>query len=393
MELLEREPYLAGLEGALADAGAGVGGIALVSGEAGIGKTSLIADFTHKHARRLPVLWGACDSLFAPQPLGPLYDIAGQVNGDLAALLKANANRGLIFSAMLEELRQRTSIAVFEDVHWADEATLDLLVFLSRRIARTRSLLILTYRDDELGPRHPLRIFLGDLAASSAVYRIPLPPLSSAAVSTLTAKREMDAAALYRQTGGNPFFVTEVLANSGGGIPATIRDAVMARAARLSGPAYAVLEAAAVIGQRIEPWLLEQLIGQDGQAVEECMAAGMILSQTNLLSFRHELARQIIYESIDPLHRRTLHQAVLDILVSSHVAASDPAHLAHHAEAAGNAQAVLKYASLAAQQATKASAHREAAAQYALASRYAGQLAAARTGPTAATVLRRMLYD
>ncbi len=110
----------------------------------------------------------------------------------------------------------------------------------------------------------------------------------------------MDAAALYRQTGGNPFFVTEVLANSGGGIPATIRDAVMARAARLSAPAYAVLEAAAVIGQRIEPWLLEQLIGQDGQAVEECMAAGMILSQTNLLSFRHELARQIIHEAIDP---------------------------------------------------------------------------------------------
>ncbi len=374
MELLEREPYLSGLEDALAGAGTGAGSIVLVSGEAGIGKTTLITAFTRAHARRLPVLWGTCDSLFAPQPLGPLYDIAGQVNGDLPALLHANANRSLIFSAMLKELRQRTTIAVFEDVHWADEATLDLLTFLSRRIAQTRSLLILTYRDDELGPRHPLRIFLGDLAASSAVYRVPLPPFSKAAVSALTARREMDASALYRQTGGNPFFVTEVLANADSGIPSTIRDAVMARAARLSAPAYAVLEAAAVIGQRIEPWLLDKLNDQDGRAVEECMAAGMILAQTSQLSFRHELARQIIYETIDPLRRRTLHQTVLDILVSSQIAASDPAHLAHHAEAAGNQDAVLKYATLAAQQATKASAHREAAALYALASRYAARL-------------------
>ena len=370
MELLEREPFLADLEVALAEANTSAGRIALVSGEAGIGKTALIRSFTYTHTNILPVLWGSCDSLFAPQPLGPLYDIAAQVNSDLPALLHADANRSLIFSAMLNELRQRTTIAVFEDVHWADEATLDLLTFLSRRIAQTRSLLILTYRDDELGLRHPLRLFLGDLAASPVAHRIPLSPLSEAAVSALISQRDIDAAALHRRTGGNPFFVTEVLANTGSGIPPTIRDAVMARAARLSAPAYAVLEAAAVIGQRIEPWLLDKIIGQGGQAVEECIAAGMILAQTSQLSFRHELARQIIYETIAPLRRRRLHQMVLDILVSSQIAASDPAHLAHHAEAAGNQGAVLKYASLAAQQATKASAHREAAALYALASRY-----------------------
>lgn len=227
MELLEREGPLRELEAALEDALAGAGRVALVSGEAGIGKTALIEAFTRAHRNTVRVLWGACDALFTPRPLGPLFDMAGQTGGPLLAALNSDANRNVIFSAMLAELQRRPTLLVFEDVHWADEATLDLLRFLGRRIARTSALLVLTYRDDELGPRHPLRLLLGDLTAPNYTRRIAVAPLSEAAARTLVGERRIDVAALHRQTGGNPFFISEVLEAGGGGIPSTVRDAVL----------------------------------------------------------------------------------------------------------------------------------------------------------------------
>ncbi len=374
MELLERETHLAGLEAGLAQAGAGSGRIALVSGEAGIGKTSLVERFTQNHRERVPGFWGVCDAYFTPRPLGPLADIAGQLEGEISALLHEEANHTTLFAAVLAELQRRTAIFVFEDVHWADEATLDLLRFLGRRITQTRALLVLTYRDDELGVQHPLRIVLGNLANSSAVRRIRLSPLSEAAVRVLVGRRRMDALALYRQTGGNPFFVSEVLASETGGIPATVRDAVLARAARLSPSGRAVLEAAAVVGLRIEPWLLAEVAGAEAFAVEECIAMGMLRAHDNNLSFRHELARQTILETISPHRKRVLHRLVLDSLRSSPFTREDLARLAHHAEAAGDRDVVLEYAPAAARQASTASAHQAAAALYALALHYAEDL-------------------
>src|SRR6266540_196604 len=153
MELLERNHALCQLDAALKDATAGQGRIVLVSGEAGIGKTSLIDRFTAVHRASTRVLWGACDALFTPRPLGPLYDIAAQMQGDLLTQLTAQANRTVLYSSFLNDLQQRPSIVVFEDVHWADEATLDVLTFLGRRLQRVPSVLILTYRDDEIGLR------------------------------------------------------------------------------------------------------------------------------------------------------------------------------------------------------------------------------------------------
>src|SRR5262245_24954525 len=179
--------------------------------------------------------------------------MVGQTQGHLPALLNSGASRTTIFCAVLDELQGGPAIIVCEDVHWADEATLDLLRFLGRRMARTAALLVMTYRDDELGPHHPLRTVLGDLAALPVTRRIPLLPLTATAVRTLIGARAIDAAALHRQSGGNPFFVTEVLANAGEGLPPSLRDAVLARVARLSCSAQVVLRAAAVIGPRIEP--------------------------------------------------------------------------------------------------------------------------------------------
>jgi len=191
MELLERDPALRELDATLAAATHGEGRIALVSGEAGIGKTALVTRFT-ENTGATPVLWGTCDALSTPRPLGPLHDIAAHTRSSLADLLASGADRGVLFSTVLAELQARAAITVFEDVHWADEATLDLLRFLGRRIARTLTLLVLTYRDDEVGPSHPLRTLLGDLASSSPVVRVPLAPLSEPAVRTLVGDRTVD---------------------------------------------------------------------------------------------------------------------------------------------------------------------------------------------------------
>jgi DNA-binding CsgD family transcriptional regulator len=367
MDLLEREVVLHDLHQALSDAVAGQGRVALISGEAGLGKSALVREFARKKPGVRRVLWSACDALFTPRPLGPVHDIAEQTDGPLSALLSRRADRGAIFNAALAELQSRPLIVVVEDIHWADEATLDLLRFLGRRISQTTALLLLTYRDDELNQTHPLRPVLGDLAASRAALRIALAPLSQDAVQVLVGDRPIDAAALHQQTGGNPFFVTEVLSSGGGGLPRTVRDAVLGRVARLSSAARAALEAAAVVGPRIEPALLASMVPEDAPAADECLAGGVLVVQRDVLEFRHELARQIVLEAIQPGRRRRLHRLALDALRASPALAGDLTRLAHHAEGAGDRQAILSYAPAAARQAASAGAHRAAVALYALA--------------------------
>jgi len=377
MQFLEREAHLDALATALAEATGGSGRIIFVSGEAGIGKSALVAHFVGQQRAAVRVLWGVCDALFTPRPLGPLHDIAAQMQGELLVQLKADAYRAALFATVLVELQGQATILVIEDVHWADVATLDLIKFLGRRIQRTHALVIVTFRDDELGPQHPVRMVLGDLATSTAARRLTLLPLSERAVSVLVGERAVDTATLYRQTGGNPFYVTEVLATETGGIPATVRDAVLARAARLSPPARAVLDAAAIIGARTEPWLLAQVTGAETGATEECLAIGVLVAQRDVLAFRHELARQTILDAISPSQRMVLNRLALNTLRTTATAGNDLARLAHYAEAAGDREAVLAYAPAAARQATAASAHREAVALYGLALRFADQLAAA----------------
>src|SRR5918996_5005721 len=211
MVLLERDDALASLGEAFADALAASGRVALVAGEAGIGKTSLVRQFADAHAGSARVLWGACEALFTPRPLGPVRDIAHDVGGPLLEQLSGGADRVTLLSTLLDELRSAPSLVVFEDVHWADEATLDVLKYIGRRIDRTRCLLVLTFRDDELRAQHPLRLVLGDLP-SRLTLRVVLPLLSEAAVAELARRAERPVAGLHAVTGGNPFFVTEVLA-------------------------------------------------------------------------------------------------------------------------------------------------------------------------------------
>ncbi|MBE0671625.1 MAG: AAA family ATPase [Anaerolineales bacterium] len=375
MELLERATQLQVLNSALSQVSAkdGQGCVALVYGEAGIGKTSLVEHFINEHRSKWRILQGACDSLFTPRPLGPIHDIALQTGGQLLQILESEATRTALFSACLSELQGLATILVIEDVHWADEATIDLLKYLGRRIRQTISLMILTYRNDEIGTDHSLRTLLGDLSSSHALHRVPVTSLSKDAVDELTKNIKVDSTELHRLTNGNPFFVTEVLAGESG-IPETVRDAVLARAARLSAEARGALEAAAVIGSKIEPWLLSQVGGSEGAATNECIAKGMLQYQGKEYTFRHELARQTILETIPPERRLALNRMILSVLKESPETRNDLARLANHAEGTNDGFAVLEYAPAAARQASAASSHREAIALYKLALRFADSL-------------------
>jgi len=370
MELLERKQCLADLADWLRRALEGAGCITLLGAEAGIGKTALLQEFA-KAPLGARVLWGGCDALFAPRPLGPLYDIARQARGELLATMNSNASREVIFAAALSELERTPTLLVFEDMHWADEATLDLLKYLGRRIQRARAMLAVSYRDDEVGPRHPLRFVIGDLPRA-ATHRLSLLPLSEPSVAQLARRAGRPSAGLYRITGGNPFFVTEALASLVDTVPVSVRDAVLARAMRLTPDARKIAELACVVPGKTESWLLRQTVAFDEAAIEGCLSIGMVRSDDGALSFRHELARRAFEDSLSQPHRQLLHAKVFAALSPRpHISA---ARLAHHAAGAHNAAAVLQFAPLAALQAASVGSHREAVSLYEVALRYAQEI-------------------
>jgi predicted ATPase len=290
--LLERDSFLEALDGWLAEALGGQGRLVLVAGEAGIGKTALVRRFAEAHGADARLLWGACESLRTPRPLGPLLDIANATGGSLEELIERGDKPHAVFSTFLQELQAgRTAIVVLEDLHWADEATLDVLRLLGRRAKSTQALVIATYRDDELDRAHPLRVTIGELESAEGVRRLALAALSSEAVGELAAPHEVDPEELYRMTGGNPFFVTEVLAAAEAAVPPTVRDAVLARASRLSAAARNLLEAVAIAPPRCEIWLLEALARNEITQLDDALGSGMLRAEDQAVVFRHELAR------------------------------------------------------------------------------------------------------
>jgi len=391
MELLEREPILAELDGLLRDAASGAGRVAAVAGEAGVGKTSLVEHFTALHAARARTLRGLCDPLSTPRPLGPVHDMAQQSRGPLAAALRDAVGREGLFSAFLAELAAPPvpPIVVVEDVHWVDDATLDLLRFVGRRISRLSALLIVTYRDDEVGPDHQLHHLLGELPRSTVRW-LQLPLLSEPAVQELARRSGRTAAdGVHALTGGNPFFVTEVLASGAAVVPTSIRAAVLARATRLSAAARGLLDLVAVVPGRTERRLLASLLDDTPALIRECAASGVLVVSADSVGFRHELARRAWQETLEPgadagLHERIL-QAQLDLDQGTH----DLARIVHHAHGAGDGERVLHFAPEAAREAAALGAHRQAAAHYATALRYAGGLAP----PSRAALLEAFSYE
>jgi DNA-binding CsgD family transcriptional regulator/tetratricopeptide (TPR) repeat protein len=371
MQLLERGPSLASLATCALQARHGGGRLVLVAGEAGVGKSALVEEL-HSDLPDARWSWGACDGLFTPRPLGPLFDLAAQLGGELEDLCRAGAARGYLFAALLRQVSEpgTLNVVVIEDVHWADEATVDLLRFLGRRLRDAPVLLIVTYRDDDLAAGDPLRAALGEIARQRSTRRIELGPLSADAVRVLAGPSGLDPAGLYRLTGGNPFYVTEVIQAGMSEIPAAARDAVLARATHLGGGSRAVLDVAAVGGQQGDLQVVELVTSCPPQAVDEILASGLLAEDGRRLRFRHEIARLAVEQAI-PAHRRSaIHARILAALGS--LGCDDDARMAFHAEGAGDGQAVFRYASSAARRAAELASHREAAAQFERALRFAG---------------------
>jgi predicted ATPase len=353
--LLERETQLRAVAGYLAEAAYGHGRMVFVAGEAGIGKTTFVGQLLADAARAAKVAYGACDGSATPAPLGPLVEMLPQLP---AGVWPPDATRQDVFARVIASLRQPRQrepyLLVIEDAHWADEATLDLIRHLSRRIHGCRALVLVTYRPEDTTPTHPLRIVLGDAATATGTRRLDLPALSRTAVRTLAeehARTHPDAAVtdverLYRVTGGNAFFVTEALSAGAAEVPTTVRDAVLSRTARLSRPAQHVMVVVALVGARAEVSLLEAVLGDGLAEIDEPLEHELLLMSQDEVYFRHELARLAVAEQVPAFRRISIHRQILAALRdrSATGVPVDHARMAHHAEAAADSEAVLAYA-------------------------------------------------
>jgi DNA-binding CsgD family transcriptional regulator len=358
--LLEREDQLQLLAQAFSRAEGGQGRIVAIAGEAGAGKTSLVEHFVRSRGGAARVHWGACENLATPEVLLPLRDIARAAGTSLEA--GADHVRSFEWLLGLIGAAARPSILVIEDLHWADTATLDLVRFLSRRIGSTRALLVVTYRDEESGPRSGIRQLLGE-AIPGSVERVSLPPLSLAAVDQLAAKAGRSGGELFALTAGNPFLVTETLAAVETVPSEAVRDATLARVARLSAPARRLLEAASIFPRQAETAMVAELVADPlDAALDECIEKGMLALEGGIVRFRHELARRAVEQAIAPSQRRPLHQKVVKELMRR--PDSRAGEIAHHAALAGEVAVLLEFSRLAADQAARAGAPREAAAHY-----------------------------
>ena len=362
-ELLEREQGLAMLARVLRDVGrTGVGRIVFVAGEAGVGKTALVRRFCEQ-ARGSRVLWGGCDPLATPAPLGSVVEVAQQLAGSAAALVVAGARPSEVARALLDDLRRaRNAVVVLEDLHWADGGTVDVLGCAVRRVERVPVLVICTYRDDELEAAHPLRVMLGRVATARSVERLRLERLSETAVGVLVDRVGRDAKAVYTATRGNPFFVTELLAGPEGELPLTVRDAVLARASLIDAESRALLDLVSLVPAEAELWLLEQASESGLDGLGRCIGVGMLEAHGHAVRFRHELARMVLEQELDPARRVALDRQVLRALEG---AGGSPERLVHHAEGAGDNAALLRWAAVAGERSAALGAHGEAAQHYA----------------------------
>jgi DNA-binding CsgD family transcriptional regulator/tetratricopeptide (TPR) repeat protein len=359
VRLLERDDDLAVLCAQLRSANEGRGGVTIVRGEPGAGKSSLLHAFAEDHVGGMPVLWGACDPLTTPRPLGPIHDLVTELGDEVTSVLRSATQTHEIFTAVFEHLRLHPSVLVVDDLHWADQGTVELLRFLLRRIRVTGSMVIGASRDDEVGTGHPLRSLFGDVARSPDAHTITLRPLSTAAVGDLVEDRPIDPAWLHRLTAGNPFYVVEMLDHDDEEIPRTVRDAILSRTHGLDVDGWDLLHLLACAPQALADHLLAPL-GVGLPALRSLDRAGLIRRDPRGIAFRHDLCRMAIVGTLPPGGEVSFHRRMLDALERS--GSVDPAVLAHHAAGAGDAGRTLRYATDAGRAAARSGAHTQAAA-------------------------------
>ncbi|MGG5259038.1 ATP-binding protein, partial [Phycicoccus avicenniae] len=380
MTLIERDEQLRSAADHLEEAAAGHGRVVYVAGEAGIGKTSFVAQVLSDARGSARAVVGRCDGAATPAPLGPLVEMLPALPDEV---WPPGATRQDVFARLVEVLRdppgRRPYLLVVEDAHWADEATLDLVRHVARRVHDCHALVLVTYRPED-SAANGLRLLLGETASAAGTRRIELPALTPPAVAALAARHAaahpervaVDAARLHEVTGGNAFFVTEALSAGTGEVPGTVRDAVLARVARLADPERRALEVVALAGTHPRVELVAELLADGLDAIDEPVRRGLLRQVDGAVTFRHELARLAVLGEVPVGRGVHLHRRLLAALESR---GADPAVLAHHADGARLADAVLRHAPTAAARAGELGAHREAVRQYRRALEYADRLA------------------
>jgi DNA-binding CsgD family transcriptional regulator/tetratricopeptide (TPR) repeat protein len=370
-KLLERAAEVRVLREAVAAARAGRGSVVLVSGEAGIGKSSLVHEFLGGLDREVRRLVGACDDLRTRRALGPLRDAAHGSGGPLERAITAGGTDDVFAAAVTELGLPPVTVLVVEDVHWVDDATIDVLRHLARRTSGLTGVLVLTYRPDEIGGGHPLQALLGELGGVP-VHRVRPEPLSERAVGAIVRGSAWSAPELHQLTAGNPFFVSEALATPVGSVPRSVSDAVVTRLGQLTPTCRAALEQLAVVPTVVGFELAGTLLGDDLEALDEAERSGILLVRADGLAFRHELARRAVEARLPRIRLRLLNRAVVEALL----AGPDPDldRIVHHAVEAGDGEVIAAHAPAAGRAAARVGSHRQALDHFAVALRHADRL-------------------
>ena len=377
-QLVGRQEELRSLQSALDRACEGIGSVVLIGAEAGIGKSRLIGESTAlARAAGATVLVGECLSLAEGElPYAPIVGavrslardrgsagidaLAGSGREGLARLLpelgaastqpagSSQGSQARLFEELLGVLvdasREAPVIFVVEDLQWSDRSTRDFLAFLVRATRREKLVLVISYRSDELGRRHPARSFLVELERSGRANRIDLHPftrseLREQVLAILGAAPEAGLIErLWQRAEGNAFYTEELLASASGvdaSVPDSLRDALLLRVEGYSASGRAVLRAAAAAGREVDDAFLEAVAGlpaaQLVSALREVIDGHVLIADpgTSHYAYRHALLREAVYADLLPGERRALHLAIAQALQKHpELATSDSARTA-----------------------------------------------------------------